>query len=86
MAAPSRIEVARRRLQVARYSIGAIALSAFGAFAFAVRDAHPATHTGTTSASSIATTTTDASTTFGGSASISPAPQAAAPQVESSGS
>jgi hypothetical protein len=80
------MQVARRRLQVARYSIGAIALSAFGAFALVVRDAHPATHTGTTSASSIATSTTDASSAFGGSASISPAPQTVAPQVESSGS
>jgi hypothetical protein len=80
------MQVARRRLQVARYSIGAVALSAFGALALVVRDAHPATHTSSTNASSLSTTTTDASTTFGGSASISPAPQTVAPQIQSSGS
>jgi hypothetical protein len=54
-----------------------------------VRDAHPATNTGSTAvtASSTATSSTaDSATTFGGSASISPAPQYAAPQVQSSGS
>ena len=85
MATPSRLQLARRRVRVARYSIGAATLTAFAAFGFAVRDAHPATHT---SASTATTTSSsdDSSTYFGGSASISPAPQTVAPQVQSSGS
>ena len=87
MATPSRMQLARRRLRVARYSIGAAALSAFAAFGFAVRDAHPATHTSTrTATTSTATSSDDSSTFFGGSASIGPAPQTVAPQVQSSGS
>ena len=87
MATPSRMQLARRRLRVARYSIGAATLTAFAAFGFAVRDAHPATHTSTSTATaSTATSSDDSSTYFGGSASISPAPQTVAPQVQSSGS
>ena len=44
MAAGSRIETARRRVRVARYSIGAAATAAFGLIGLAARDAHPATH------------------------------------------
>jgi hypothetical protein len=77
MATPSRLQLARRRLRVARYSIGAATLTAFAAFGFAVRDAHPATHTSTSTAST-ASSTDDSSTYFGGSASISPAPQTVA--------
>jgi hypothetical protein len=81
------MQLARRRLRVARYSIGAATLTAFAAFGFAVRDAHPATHTSTSTATaSTATSSDDSSTSFGGSASISPAPQTVAPQVQSSGS
>jgi hypothetical protein len=79
------MQLARRRLRVARYSIGAATLTAFAAFGFAVRDAHPATHTSTSTASR-ASSTDDSATFFGGSASISPAPQTVAPQVQSSGS
>jgi hypothetical protein len=87
MATPSRMQLARRRLRVARYSIGAATLTAFAAFGFAVRDAHPATHTSTSTATAgTATSSDDSSTYFGGSASISPAPQTVAPQVQSSGS
>jgi hypothetical protein len=91
MATPSRIQLARRRLRVARYSIGAVALTAFAAFGFAVRDAHPATRTSASTAtagntSTASSSTDDSSTNFGGSASISPAPQTAAPQLQSSGS
>ena len=87
MATPSRLQLARRRLRIARYSIGAATLTAFGAFGFAVRDAHPATHTSTTTATTdTATSSDDSSTYFGGGASISPAPQTVAPQVQSSGS
>jgi hypothetical protein len=83
------MQLARRRLKVARYSISAVALSAFAAFGFVVRDAHPATHSNasTAVASSTSSTATDNSSTFfGGSASISPAPQTVAPQLQSSGS
>jgi hypothetical protein len=81
------MQLARRRLRVARYSIGAATLTAFAAFGFAVRDAHPATHASTSTATaSTATSSDDSSTYFGGSASISPAPQTVAPQVQSSGS
>jgi hypothetical protein len=87
MASSSRMQLARRRLQLARYSIGAVAITAFAAFGFVVRDAHPATHSSSSVASSTATATSDdSSSTFGGSASISPAPQTFAPQVQSSGS
>jgi hypothetical protein len=87
MATPSRLQLARRRLRIARYSIGAATLTAFAAFGFAVRDAHPATHTSTTTATTdTATSSDDSSTYFGGGASISPAPQTVAPQVQSSGS
>ncbi|HEX4679361.1 MAG TPA: hypothetical protein VH210_09220 [Gaiellaceae bacterium] len=86
MAPSSRIQTARRRLRVARYSIGAVAVTAFGAFGFAVRDAHPATKTGTPAVTATSPSIADSATTFGGSASISPAPQFAAPQVQSSGS
>jgi len=86
MATPSRMQLARRRLKVARYSIGAVALSAFAAFGLVVRDAHPATHSTATTAVAPSTTNNDSSTFFGGSASISPAPQTVAPQTQSSGS
>jgi hypothetical protein len=78
------MQIARRRLRVARYSISAVAVTAFGALGFVVRDAHPATHTSTTAVTAVSTA--DSATTFGGSASIGPAPQFAAPQVQSSGS
>jgi len=87
MATPSRLQLTRRRLRTARYSIGAATLPGFAAFGFAVRDAHPATHTSTSTATtSTATSSDDSSTSFGGSAMISPAPQTLAPQVQSSGS
>jgi hypothetical protein len=88
MAPPSRMQLARRRLRVARYSIGAVAVTAFAAFGLAVRAAHPATHTTTSSTSSAAASTSTASsaTTFGGSAVLGPAPQTVAPQVQSTGS
>jgi hypothetical protein len=82
------MRIARRRLRVARYSISAVAVTAFGALGFVVRDAHPATHTkaGTASSAAASASTADSATSFGGSAMISPAPQFAAPQVQSSGS
>ena len=81
------MELACRRLKVARYSIGAVAVTAFAAFGFAVRAAHPATHTKASTASAAASTSVaSSSTSFGGSAALSPAPQTVAPQVQSSGS
>jgi hypothetical protein len=85
MAPPTRLQLARRRLRVARYSIGAVALTAFAAFGVAVRAAHPATHT-TGSSASASTSTADSATSFGGSAAIAPAPQYAAPTIQSGGS
>ena len=86
MAPPSRMQLARRRLKMARYSIGAVAVTAFAAFGIAVRAAHPATHTGTAAVATATASTDNSSTSFGGSASISPAPQASAPTVQSGGS
>jgi hypothetical protein len=80
------MQLARRRLRVARYSIGAVAITAFAAFGFAVRSAHPATHTSTSSTATATASTDSSSTFFGGSASISPAPTTSAPSVQSSGS
>jgi hypothetical protein len=83
------MQLARRRLRVARYSIGAVAVTAFAAFGFVARDAHPATHSTSTavaSSTSAPAATSGDSTFFGGSASISPAPQTSAPQIQSSGS
>jgi len=45
MAPPSRMQLFRRRLRIARYSIGALAVTAFAAVGFAVRLSHPGTHT-----------------------------------------
>ena len=50
------------------------------------RAAHPATHTGTAAVATATASTDNSSTSFGGSASISPAPQASAPTVQSGGS
>jgi hypothetical protein len=77
------MQLARRRLRVARWSIGALALSAFAAFGFVVRGAHPATHATTSTAPAAVA---DSSTSLGGSGAISPAPQSAVPQVQSAGS
>ena len=85
------MQLARRRLRIARYSIGTVAVTAFAAFGFVVRDAHPATHTSASAVSAPSTTTVTATATptvdqSSASVVISPAPQAAVPQVQSSGS
>jgi len=83
------MQLARRRLKLARYSISAVAVTAFAAFGLAVRSAHPATHksaTTSTSSAAASTSTASSSTSFGGSAVLSPAPQTVAPQVQSAGS
>jgi hypothetical protein len=79
------MQLARRRLRVARYSIGATAIAAFAAFGLVVRDAHPATHTNTASSAATASAGNSASS-FGGSAVIGPAPQSFAPTIQSGGS
>jgi hypothetical protein len=70
----SRIEKARRRLRVARVSIGATAAAGFLVFALAARASHPGTHH--SQVSSAASSSDDAqaqSDDFSfGSASISP--------------
>jgi hypothetical protein len=86
MAPTSRLQLARRRLRVARYSIGAAAITAFAAFGIAVRAAHPATHTTATTSSATSSSTADSATSFGGSAVIAPAPQNYAPTIQSGGS
>ena len=88
MAVPeSRIEAARRRVRIARYSIGAVAAAAFGLLGIAARDAHPATHTGSTVASTTATNqeSQEDSFSYDGGASIAPS-SSSTPAVQSSGS
>lgn len=88
----SRIEAARRRLRIARYSIGAVAAAAFALFGLAVRDAHPATHdSGTAGATSNVssddgTFEDDNSFSFDGGGSIGSADSFSAPSIQSGGS
>jgi hypothetical protein len=83
----SRIEKARRRLRVARVSIGATAAAGFLVFAVAARASHPGTHH--TQVSSTASGTDDVqaqSDDFGfGSGSIAPS-TGSAPTLQSGGS
>jgi hypothetical protein len=88
MAVPeSRIEAARRRLRIARYSIGAAAAAAFALLGVAARDAHPATHTSSTAVSASATTQESQGDSFSydGGAYIAPS-SSNSPVVQSSGS
>jgi hypothetical protein len=96
MAQRSRIEIARRRLKVARYSVGVTAAAAFALFAFAARAAHPGTSSGSasTATNSAGVTSSDdpygdveSSDSFGGfgSSSVSPSYNSA-PSVQSGGS
>ena len=84
----SRIEAAHRRVRIARYSIGAMTAVAFPLIGIAVRDAHPATHTGSTPVVSTGATAQqqqDDSFSFDGGGSISPS-TSSAPTIQSSGS
>jgi hypothetical protein len=95
MPQPSRIEIARRRLKVVRYSVGVTATAAFAVFAFAARAAHPGTSSGSvsTATDSAAVTSSDdpygdveSSDSFGfGQSSVSPSYNSA-PSVQSGGS
>ena len=92
MAVPeSRIEAARRRIRIVRYSILSAAAGAFALFGIAARDAHPATHASgsaavSTDTATAAATNQDDSFGFGGGASISPSSGSSAPDVQSGGS
>jgi hypothetical protein len=86
MPAESRVEAARRRVRIARYSIGALATAAFGLFGLAARDAHPATHgTGTTARNVTQRQQRDDSFSFNGGGFISPS-TSDSPSIESGGS
>ena len=88
----SRIEAARRKLQIARYSIGVAAAAAFALFGLAVRDAHRATHDSGTAAntsdvsSDDSTFEDDNSFSFDGGGSIGSADSFSAPSIQSGGS
>jgi hypothetical protein len=94
--AHSRIELARRRLKVVRYSVGITAAAAFAVFALAARAAHPGTSSAgvSTATNSAGATSSDdpygnaeSSDSFGGfgSSSVSPSYNSA-PSVQSGGS
>jgi hypothetical protein len=86
----TRMELARRRLKLARYAIGVTAAGAFAAFAVAARDSHPGTqHASSASSSSSSSSQTAADDTtgsfeFDGSASFGGA--STAPAIQSGGS
>ena len=89
----TRMEAARRRIRIARYSIGAVAAAAFALFGFAVRDAHPATHADNSSATTSNVSTSDDDTfsddnsfSFDGGGSIGSSDSFSAPSVQSGGS
>jgi hypothetical protein len=95
MTEPSRIEIARRRIRLVRYTAGVLAAAAFATFAVAARNAHPGTHAGSGSASTDSTTAVTSSDdynddesgdSFGfGSSSVSPSYDST-PSVQSGGS
>jgi hypothetical protein len=89
METPSRLDRARRKVRVARYSIAAVAVTGLGFFALVARAAHPGTSSNASSVSSSASTSTSddqsaQSFDFGGG-SISPS-LGNAPSVQSGGS
>jgi len=85
----TRIELARRRVTIARYTIGVAAAAALAAFAAAARISHPATHHTTRSRSQSVSPqvapSSDDSFFDGGGSSIGPS-GSAAPQIQSGGS
>ena len=96
MSQPSRIEIARRRIRLARYAAGVLAAAAFATFAVAARNAHPGTapSAGATQSGDTASAVTpsddynddQSSDGFGfGSSSVSPS-YGEAPSVQSGGS
>jgi hypothetical protein len=95
MTQTSRIELARRRIRLVRYTSGVLAAAAFATFAVAARNAHPGTaSTGSSTAGNDGTAVTSSddysddqsSDSFGfGSSSVSPSYNSA-PSVQSEGS
>jgi hypothetical protein len=87
MPARSRIETARRRVRVARYSIGAVATAAFGLIGLAARDAQPATHGSSSPTVQNLTQQTQQDDGFGfdGGGFISPS-TSSSPSIQSGGS
>jgi hypothetical protein len=82
------MELARYRLRIARYTIGAAAVGAFAAFGIAARLSHPATHHSTST--STAVTSDDSATSgdsfdFGGSSSFDDG-GSISPSIQSGGS
>jgi hypothetical protein len=86
----SRMELARRRIRVARYSIGALATAAFAMVGLAARSSHPATtHARTPSGTVTRNVTADDSQedgfSFDGGGFISPS-TSDTPTIQSGGS
>jgi hypothetical protein len=86
----SRMELARRRVRVARYSIGALATAAFAMVGLAARSSHPATTHARTSSGSVTRNVTaddsqDDGFSFDGGGFISPS-TSDTPTIQSGGS
>jgi hypothetical protein len=74
MTQPSRIELARQRLKIARRAIGVTAVAGFVAFAVAARASHPGSHAASSPSTSTSedSSVTSSSTFVFGRASIAP--------------
>jgi hypothetical protein len=85
----SRMELARRRIRIARYSIGALATAAFAMVGVAARSSHPATTHARTPSSVTRNVTADDSQddgfSFDGGGFISPS-TSDNPTIQSGGS
>ncbi|MFL5925393.1 MAG: hypothetical protein ACJ77E_00465 [Gaiellaceae bacterium] len=86
----SRIEVARRRIRIARYSIGALVTAVFAMVGIAARSSHPATAQARSSAHAASRTvradaTQDDGFSFDGGGFISPS-TSDVPAIQSGGS
>jgi photosystem II stability/assembly factor-like uncharacterized protein len=84
----TRIEAARRRLQLARYAITVSAVALFAVVGAAVRASHPATQTSSQPATAASSTSTSDQSFFsGGDDGYSVGPSGSAqPSIQSSGS
>jgi hypothetical protein len=87
----SRIELARRRLQIARRAIGVVAAAGFVVFVLVARASHPGSGTSPAVAGSSATpaATSEQDDSFGfdfGQGSIAPSTGGSVPSVQSGGS
>jgi len=89
MKGPSRIEAARRRVRIARYTIAVAAAGALAAGAAVARAVHPGTSGGQSTArtqrqSALPSVSSEFDDAGGGS--VSSAPSSSAPVIQSSGS